>query len=334
MLRRCASTTLTTTLTLVAAAFLAGTIFSPPPAAASDVFDDVTSAGYGPAIDALVEEGVVNGCAEADFCPDEALTRGQMATLLTEALGLPYEGSGFFADVDDTAHAVGVNSLAAAGITRGCSAIDFCPEDPITRGQLASLLARGFEPEPTETVAFDGIGGVHEDAINRLAEAGITAGCSDSLVEFCPDDPVLRWEAALFVARSMDLVERVELSALDERRDAQAEIDAEEQRRLEEEQALLEQQRLEEERVAQQQAERNQVWDRLAQCEAGGNWSINTGNGYYGGLQFSLGSWQAVGGTGYPHQNSRAEQILRAEKLLAIQGWGAWPACSLKLGLR
>lgn len=76
------------------------------------------------------------------------------------------------------------------------------------------------------------------------------------------------------------------------------------------------------------------VWDRLAQCESGGNWSINTGNGYYGGLQFSQSSWEAVGGTGRADQASRAEQIARAEQLKAQQGWGAWPACSSKLGLR
>jgi LysM repeat protein len=76
------------------------------------------------------------------------------------------------------------------------------------------------------------------------------------------------------------------------------------------------------------------VWDRLAACESNGNWSINTGNGYYGGLQFSRSSWQAVGGSGYPHEASKQEQINRAEKLLDIQGWGAWPACSSRLGLR
>lgn len=76
------------------------------------------------------------------------------------------------------------------------------------------------------------------------------------------------------------------------------------------------------------------VWDRLAQCESGGNWAINTGNGYYGGLQFSLSSWRGVGGSGYPHQASKAEQIARAEQLLARQGWGAWPACTAKLGIR
>lgn len=76
------------------------------------------------------------------------------------------------------------------------------------------------------------------------------------------------------------------------------------------------------------------VWDRLAQCESGGNWSANTGNGYYGGLQFSQQSWQAVGGSGSPHEASRAEQIQRAEQLRAAQGWGAWPSCSSQLGLR
>lgn len=75
------------------------------------------------------------------------------------------------------------------------------------------------------------------------------------------------------------------------------------------------------------------VWDRLAQCESGGNWAINTGNGYYGGLQFMLSTWHAVGGQGYPHQNSREEQIYRAEILLARSGWGQWPACAAKLGL-
>ena len=76
------------------------------------------------------------------------------------------------------------------------------------------------------------------------------------------------------------------------------------------------------------------VWDRLAQCESGGNWSINTGNGYYGGLQFTLSTWRAYGGSGMPHQASRAEQIAIAKKVQAAAGWGAWPACSSKLGLR
>ncbi|HET9872326.1 MAG TPA: ubiquitin-like domain-containing protein [Propionibacteriaceae bacterium] len=76
------------------------------------------------------------------------------------------------------------------------------------------------------------------------------------------------------------------------------------------------------------------VWDRLAQCEAGGDWSINTGNGFYGGLQFTLSTWRANGGSGMPNNASREEQIAVAKRVQASQGWGAWPACTSKLGIR
>lgn len=79
------------------------------------------------------------------------------------------------------------------------------------------------------------------------------------------------------------------------------------------------------------------VWDRLAKCESGGNWAINTGNGYYGGLQFDKGTWNAYGGgqyAAYPHQASREQQIAVAEKVRDSRGgYGAWPACSARLGL-
>ncbi len=74
------------------------------------------------------------------------------------------------------------------------------------------------------------------------------------------------------------------------------------------------------------------TWDRMAQCEAGGNWAANTGNGYYGGLQFSLSTWQHYGGTGYPHQASKATQIEVGKRLQAAEGWAAWPTCSRELG--
>jgi|HigsolmetaAR201D_1030396.scaffolds.fasta_scaffold25967_1 LysM repeat protein len=86
--------------------------------------------------------------------------------------------------------------------------------------------------------------------------------------------------------------------------------------------------------VAQPSSGGGTVWDRLAQCESGGNWSIDTGNGYRGGLQFSQSTWEAYGGTGNPANASREEQIRVAERVLAGQGWGAWPACSRQLGLR
>lgn len=78
------------------------------------------------------------------------------------------------------------------------------------------------------------------------------------------------------------------------------------------------------------------TWDRLAECESSGNWSINTGNGYYGGLQFYQPTWESFGGTEYAARAdlaSRAEQIAVAERVLDRQGWGAWPACSARLGL-
>lgn len=75
-------------------------------------------------------------------------------------------------------------------------------------------------------------------------------------------------------------------------------------------------------------------WDRLAQCESGGNWATNTGNGYYGGIQFSLASWQGVGGTGYPHEHSREVQIEMGKRLWAQGGWKHWPACTRSFGWR
>ena len=68
-------------------------------------------------------------------------------------------------------------------------------------------------------------------------------------------------------------------------------------------------------------------WDAIAACESGGNWGISTGNGYYGGLQFSLPTWYSNGGSGMPNQASKAEQIRVAENVLRTQGIGAWPTC-------
>ncbi|MFC9291514.1 transglycosylase family protein [Streptomyces sp. NPDC057052] len=77
------------------------------------------------------------------------------------------------------------------------------------------------------------------------------------------------------------------------------------------------------------------VWDRIARCESGGNWHINTGNGYYGGLQFSASTWSAYGGTAYAptaDQATREQQIAVATEVQRSQGWGAWPTCSTRAG--
>lgn len=89
--------------------------------------------------------------------------------------------------------------------------------------------------------------------------------------------------------------------------------------------------------VAQASPVHQDPWDVIAQCESGGNWSVNTGNGYYGGLQFSLGTWQSYGGGAFAapaDRATRSQQIAIAEKVLRAQGWKAWPHCSRKVGLR
>lgn len=86
--------------------------------------------------------------------------------------------------------------------------------------------------------------------------------------------------------------------------------------------------------AAPAQAASGSTWDQIARCESGGNWSINTGNGYYGGLQFSGGTWRAYGGGAYAstaNRASRGQQIAIAERVLSAQGWGAWPSCSSRL---
>ena len=75
------------------------------------------------------------------------------------------------------------------------------------------------------------------------------------------------------------------------------------------------------------------MWAKLAQCESGGNPQTNTGNGFYGMYQFTLETWQSLGGTGYPHEADAATQTEMAKRLQQRAGWGQWPGCSDKLGL-
>jgi resuscitation-promoting factor RpfA len=89
--------------------------------------------------------------------------------------------------------------------------------------------------------------------------------------------------------------------------------------------------------TAPAQAATEEVWDRIAACESSGNWSISTGNGYHGGLQFLDTTWDSFGGEAYAataDRATRAQQIDIAERVLDGQGWGAWPVCSRKAGVR
>jgi hypothetical protein len=117
------------------------------------------------------------------------------------AAGLPPGGT--FVDDDGRPHEPDIEAIAAAGITAGCGASQFCPRDPVTREQMATFLTRALNLPPTNVSPFTDSAGPHQDHINRLAAAGITAGCGGT--RFCPRDPVTREQMATFLTRGLNL---------------------------------------------------------------------------------------------------------------------------------
>ena len=313
-------------------------------------FADTANRGHNDAVLGLAEEGIIQGCEEELFCPDKALTRAQWATMLSNALELEPLTIGPFTDIDGNVHEQRINALAEEGITLGCAADRYCPDQLVSREQAATLIVRAFDIPETVNHHFDDLTATHGDNVNRLGEVGIAAGCSDPLNHFCSAGEVLRWEAATFLARTLNLVDRVELEPLTERRERQERIDAE--REAQRQAELEEQRRAEEEarRAAEEAAAaadpwgisslsdaRIRMWERLAQCESNGNERAVSANGlYYGWLQFHPRTWRSVGGTGLPNEATWQEHIYRAERLLE-QPWATlsnqWPACSRMLGI-
>lgn len=154
------------------------------------------------AIATLAAAGVTIGCADDRFCPTTPVSRAQTAALLARALRLPSSAVDAFGDDGGSIHERAINALAAAGLAKGCTVARFCPGGTLTRGQMASLLARALELPAVGTDAFtDDDGTEHEDSINRLAAAGITAGVGDR--RFAPNDGVTRGQMASFVVRAL-----------------------------------------------------------------------------------------------------------------------------------
>lgn len=155
--------------------------------------------------------GLTSGCTENGnrYCPDRDLSRGEMAAFIDRALGLPDTSRDFFDDDDDSIFEANINRLAAAGITDGCNppANDrYCPDDDISRGQMAKFLDRGFEPPATSNDFFrDDETSIFEDSINRIAADGVTLGCNPPAnTRFCPGDDVSRGQMAAFIIRALD----------------------------------------------------------------------------------------------------------------------------------
>ena len=151
-------------------------------------------------------------CGEGLFCPGEPVLRWTMAVWLVRVLdeSEPQAGSSRFDDVDDSEWWMPhVERLADLGITHGCATepARFCPEDPVTRAQMASFLSRAFgleAPEGPPEVEFSDVGeGVHTDSIYALAASGITEGCAaEPEARFCPDRPTTRAQMASFLERA------------------------------------------------------------------------------------------------------------------------------------
>ncbi len=159
----------------------------------------------------LAETGVTRGCnppANDRFCPDDTVTRGQMAAFLTRALDLPPSSGDKFTDDDTSVFADAIERISAAGITKGCNPPvndRFCPDAVVTRGQMAAFLTRALDLPSSPGDDFDDDdGSVFEQSIQSLAAAGITKGCNPPTNDrFCPDRAVTRAQMAAFLYRAL-----------------------------------------------------------------------------------------------------------------------------------
>ncbi len=259
------------------ATVLALLVAAPASAQEGPTFLDTAGTFHQLAVDQLVAEGVIQGCTEDRFCPSDELTRGQMASILVRALGLgaedaDREGSddvtaaavdgaagAVFVDTQDSVHAEAAGLLAREGLVNGCEQGRFCPDDSLTRGQMATMLVAAFDLEPAsgaETYFIDGAP-THAANIETLAANGISNGCGP--VTFCTHDAVERSHAALFLTRALGLTTPVAFAPFEERLAEHEEL--ERQRR--EAERLAEQERIERERLEAEQRREREERERL-----------------------------------------------------------------------
>ena len=167
----------------------------------ADPFTDADASIFSTDIHWAWTNGVTVGCAASMYCPAAPVTRAQMASFLVRTLGLPHSDIDRFVDDTGSQHERDINALAAAGITTGCDADKYCPDQSVTRAQMAAFLTRALHLPQTTTDRFtDDTGNIHESSINALAAAGITSGCGTNL--YCPSASVSRGEMAAFLHRA------------------------------------------------------------------------------------------------------------------------------------
>lgn len=180
------------------------------PATAAHRFGDVPDSNtFHDDISWLAEEGITLGCnppANDQFCPDDPVTRGQMAAFLNRALGLA-AGNATFSDTDGHTFEDDIAALASADITRGCNPPtnnQFCPDDFVTRAQMAAFLTRALDLDSSVAFFADTVGNTFAADISALAGAGVTRGCNPpDNYNFCPNDLVTRSQMAAFLRRAL-----------------------------------------------------------------------------------------------------------------------------------
>lgn len=153
----------------------------------------------------LFARSIFLGCGDHIACPDDSVSRGEMAALLRRALHLP-AGPDAFSDDDGSLFEEDIDALAASGITRGCGAVVFCPDAPVTRAQMAAFITRAMDlREGAGSNLFsDDDGSVFEDDIDRLATAHIAVGCNPPAnTRYCPSSNVTRGQMASFLRRAL-----------------------------------------------------------------------------------------------------------------------------------
>ncbi len=150
----------------------------------------------------MAAEGITGGCSADLFCPGSHVSRAEMAAFLARALDLPGGGTDAFADDDGSLHEHSINRIAQAGITTGCATARYCPSGRVTRAQLASFLDRALGlPDTPQDFFDDDDGSTHEASINRVAAAGVAAGCGTR--RFCPSTLLTREQMAAFLHRAL-----------------------------------------------------------------------------------------------------------------------------------
>jgi hypothetical protein len=195
---------------LIGSATIAGVLLSATVAGAAGTFIDDDGHVFEGAIEAIAAEGITRGCnppADDRYCPEDQVTRGQMAIFIVRAYDLPATSGDFFNDDSGKVYEDAANRLAQAGLTQGCAPSRYCGDDTITRGEMAAFLSRAENLPDSATDHFvDDNTSIFEPGINKVADARITLGCNPPAnTNFCPNDNVTRGQMAGFLTRALGL---------------------------------------------------------------------------------------------------------------------------------